>query len=266
MEDATPDPVQDTLDVFKVLLIRLKTPVNLLALVGLIWACRRRDFERGSLVLITLCLYVGAMAALTWKTLNYVMQLLPLAHVLAGVAAVDISRRLGRRNVAAGVAARTALASVVVVHALLAVPIHPHYLLDGNTWEKYLNFEGQLGATAYHTQPLRPGIEWLARNAGPGSHVAVLFPAVFAPKIQRRVLYDAMEVIRFEVRRMPLAQAKQIAFETTVDPDRMVKSEYAFLLCCHPGWLGPYLSGYRQVHEVRLNGKTYAWIFHRPTG
>jgi len=263
IEGTQSNAMRDALDVFKVLLVRLKTPVNFLAAVGVVWALRRRNIEWGSLILITIAVYMGAVAVLTWKTLNYLMQLLPLAHVLAGVAAVDITRRLRHRNDVLGIASGAVLCALVIAHLLLAARIHPHYLLDRSTLEKYLSFEGQLMPTAYHTQPLRPGVSWLAQNADSRSHVVVFFPAVFAPKIQHQVLNDLLGVVQFEVRRTSLVQAKQITIETTADPDRVGKFDYVFLLCCHPGWLGPRLSGYSEVHQVSLNGKTYAWIFHR---
>jgi len=263
MEGVIRTPLRDLLDIPKVLLVRAQIPVNLLALGGLIWACQRRLFDRGGLVLVTVGIYASAVALLTWKSLNYLMPLLPLVHVLAGGAVVAVLQFLSQRNVWGTVAAAAVVCASVIAHTAEAIRVHPHYVLDGHGSKRYLSFQGQLQPTVLHTQPLRPAVQWLAANAAPDAHVAVFFPVIFPTKLKQEVLGYALDVIHFEAQRSPRARAKQLTFDMIDTPQDLGPADYVLLLCCHPGYVRQHLRAFEQTLEVRQHGVPGAWVFQR---
>jgi hypothetical protein len=255
---AEPIHVLDVLSMIQILMIYTKVPINLLAVGVLIAACRRRNWDWGGLVVITLTITIATLTILHHKAAYYLMPVLPLLHVLAGGGAMYLLRALSARGHVGLAVSGTALAFLVALHGHRIVALHPHYLLDGFDWETRLIFTPKLRPANMQFQAARPAVEWLSQHAAPGAQVAVLFPDY------RPVLGGlSIAVLAFEVQRSPQAQARGLRFGNPQDPKQLERWRYVISYLPMHSEARPTLPGFERIHEVRVHDVPAAWILGR---
>jgi hypothetical protein len=255
----TPNYALDAFSIVELLLLHTGFPVNLLAVGGVVWGCKRRNLPWGSLVLITLAVYAGAITLLHQKADYYLMPLLLLLHVVAGGALVALLSRLGSGHFKLACALGTTFVALLAVQFSRTAEIHPHYLVDGQEWANRLILGPKLGPSNLQYQGARPVVEWLAQNAAPGSRVAIFFPA--DPHL-RRFRSLVLAILAFEVQRSTELQAKAFVLGSVNDVKDLPDWNYIVVFSEQkaPDQL---TAEFDQVFEAKLNNQTGALLFKR---
>jgi len=258
------NPFSDFLDALKVMMIRAGTPVNLLAIGGLLWGCQRLRFHWGGLFLLAVGVQLAAISLMTWKSLTYVLPLIPLVHVIAGGTTVSLIRGFRHGHAPAlawGVVAAACLS--IVVHFEHAVGIHPYYAADGHGWSQILRFNGQLTPEGVSTESLRPMVQWVIRHARSPARVAVFSPPGWNVKASKDGARLLAETVRREVIRCPEAASKQLAFAVAYDPKKLIAYDYVLIMQLPPAQISSGLTDFALVYEDRIIGTPSGWVLQR---
>jgi 4-amino-4-deoxy-L-arabinose transferase-like glycosyltransferase len=242
-------------------LVATKVPMNLLAVVAIVMACRPANLRWGSLFLITLGLYMTAITLLEHRFTYYVMPLLPLLYVLAGAPVERIWQRLALWRPAAGRILGAAVSLVLAFQLFHAAGLHPYYLLDEKPWERRAILWPDARPLNTQLQGIRPVVEWVCRNVPEGTRAVVLLPDGMAA---RPIFHGWVSaVLNFETQRVrPMMVARRISFDF---PDRPLDlSAYDYLLFFPLSWGDkPHLENFEDVYSADLNGVPGAWILRR---
>ena len=254
-----PNYAVDLLSCVQLLVLHTRLPVNLLAIGGLVWACRREQRHWGVLMAIAMAVYIAAVTVLHQKAVYYMMPMLPLLHVVAGGTLVAMFRRLGPQRPKMIAMLAVAVTIPLGLRVARAVDVHPHYLLDGHQWRNVLVLGPKMGPSMLQHQGARPVVEWLAKNGKPDSRVAVF---LFGDPAIKHFASLALAVTAFEVQRSPEVQAKRLTFRPVYDPKDLAGYRYVVLFPLH-GQLLKHLSAFEQVYEARLADVMAARLLER---
>jgi hypothetical protein len=170
-----------------------------------------------------------------------------------------IIRSLSARwvKVAYGMSALACLALVLL--ASETIRFHPHYLLDGISWRRYLVLGPKLRPGNLEHQGARPIVDWLSRHAAPGSHIAMRF---LNDASTRPFASLALAVTAFEVQRSSEAQTNHLSFKAAFEPKDLVGCDYVVVYPFHDS-LTSGLSDFDEVYVARLKGVVAGRIFAR---
>lgn len=246
-------------DMLSVLALAAKPAIVLLAAMGALVGLRSRNWGWFVLLATWTVVYLVAVALLHHKFNYYVMPLVPVLFVLAGVAVHRLAHLPFSRPISLMLAVGLACAAVGVnLHRALAS--HPHYLLEDEAWERALF--GKPGPVPINLtmQPMRGIVRWLGNEAPAGSSFALVLPK---PAREHPIISSFVrDVLAYELQRLPDEQADRVRCE--VPTEAVQGSPYDLVGYISPTWAGkPTLPGYEECHCVRLIGKPVAWIYRR---
>lgn len=252
-----PNVLLDLWSMGQIVMIYLKLPVNVLAVMGLVAACRRSHLGTNSLFLLTITVYLVAVALLHQKASYYVLPVLPIFVMFAAGMFVRISRAVISRGFLGAGAVAAAVLSLGALQTVRLHRLHPHYLLDGLEWQRRLYFGPKLKPANLQFQAARSAVAWLTENAPPRSRVAVALPAH-----AQRFPGLAVAAIAFEVQRLPEARDKAFVYRAMPDRNELGGWDFVVFFPVETQAM-PAFPCFRQVHIEYLRDVPAALIFQR---